>query len=153
MRRFAAIAYDSLLLFSVLFFGTLVVLALTGGRAITPGNTLYRGYLLVLSLLYFAWFWTHGGQTPGMRAWRLRLRGRDAGAVTWGQAVARFTAALVSWLAFGLGFAWALWDRERLTWHDRLSRTVLVLEGDAKTPGMGRRRWGRTSSLKMDKGG
>jgi uncharacterized RDD family membrane protein YckC len=38
----------------------------------------------------------------------------------------RFLAAIVSWLPFGLGFWWQLWDRDGLTWHDRLSSTRLV---------------------------
>ena len=41
-------------------------------------------------------------------------------------AVTRRRAALVSLLALGLGFLWSLWDPERLTWHDRLSRTRIV---------------------------
>jgi uncharacterized RDD family membrane protein YckC len=45
--------------------------------------------------------------------------------VTWQQALVRYLAALVSWLALGLGFIWSLFDRERKTWHDRLSGTEL----------------------------
>lgn len=130
-RRFGAIAYDALLLFSVLFAGTLAALPLTGGRAVAPGNVLYQAYMLALSFLYFGWFWTHGGQTLGMRAWRLRLRSHARGPVPWGKALARFLGALLSWAPCGAGFAWALWDREGLTWHDRLSGTRLVLEADA----------------------
>ena len=38
----------------------------------------------------------------------------------------RFVAALLSWAAVGLGFLWQLWDRDRLTWHDRISGTRIV---------------------------
>ncbi len=76
--------------------------------------------------LFFAGFWTHGGQTLGMRAWRIRLVGRGGGRVSWGQATLRFFAAIVSWLALGLGFLWALVDRERHAWHDRCSGTRLI---------------------------
>ena len=106
------------------------MLPFTGGQAVAPSSRWYQAYLLALSFLYFGWFWTHGGQTLGMRAWRLRLQvcAHAAGPVPWRRALARFLAAGLSWAALGLGFAWALWDRERLTWHDRLSGTMLVLE-------------------------
>ncbi len=125
------------MLSAVLFAGTALVLPFTGGRAVAPGSGWYQAYLVALSFLYFGWFWTHGGQTVGMRAWRLRLRVRGDGAdpVLWRQALARFLAAGLSWAALGLGFAWALWDRERLTWHDRVSGTVLVLERKTRRPG------------------
>ena len=71
--------------------------------------------------------WTRGGQTLGMRAWRCRLVAADGEPVGWGQTVARFAAALVSWAALGLGFWWALADPERRTWHDRWSGTRIVL--------------------------
>jgi uncharacterized RDD family membrane protein YckC len=119
--------YDTLLLFSVLFFATFLVLPLTGGRAIGPHHPLYTAYLLSIAFLYFAWPWVHGGQTLGMRAWRIRVQQRSGAPVTWGQALARFVAAIASWLALGLGFLWALVGSERLTWHDRLSETVPVI--------------------------
>ena len=46
--------------------------------------------------------------------------------VSLGAATLRFFAAILSWLPLGLGFFWQLWDADRLTWHDRLSRTRIV---------------------------
>jgi len=126
-RRFAAIVYDALLVFSVLYFGTLLLMPFTGGEPIAPGRVLYQLYLLGLGFLYFGWCWTHGGQTLGMRAWRLRLRGPGGAPPGWGLAALRFAAAFGSWAALGLGFLWALRDTEGLTWHDRVSRTTLVV--------------------------
>jgi hypothetical protein len=37
----------------------------------------------------------------------------------------RLAALLLSVLPVGLGLAWAIFDEEHLTWHDRLSRTYL----------------------------
>lgn len=127
LRRFAAIFYDALLLFSVLFFATLVVLPFTGGRAIPPNEPLYTTYLIAVSFLYFGWFWTHGGQTLGMRAWRLRLEHENGAAVTWKVALVRFGSAILSWLPMGAGYLWMLVDTSGLTWHDRLSSTTVVL--------------------------
>lgn len=127
-RRLGAAVYDALLLLAVLFFATLVVLPLNGGRAFESANFLYSSYLVAVSYAYFAWFWTHGGQTLGMRAWRLRLRTDSGERITWTRSLARFSAATLSWLAAGAGFLWSLYDAERRTWHDRLSHTSLIIE-------------------------
>ena len=126
-RRFAAIAYDSLLLFALLLLVTAALLPLTGGEAIRPGQPAYRLLLCLVAVVFFAGFWVHGGQTLGMRAWRLRVVRADGGRLRWRDALARLAASLVSWTVCGLGFLWVLVDGEGLAWHDRLSRTRLVL--------------------------
>ena len=122
-RRLAAVVYDGLLLFAVLFAATALVLPFAGGSAIAPANPLYLLYLLGVSYLYFAWFWTHGGQTLGMRAWRFRVLTQAGEALTWRRAGLRFGCALLSWGALGAGFLWTAFDREQCSWHDRLSGT------------------------------
>ena len=62
-----------------------------------------------------------------MRAWRLRLVAIGGRRVTWRHAIVRYLAALLSWAAAGLGFAWSLIDEEKRSWHDLLSGTRLVL--------------------------
>ena len=125
-RRLAAVAYDSLLLTAVFFVATAVLLPFTAGEAIRSGSGWYSVYLVAVSFGYFGWFWTHGGQTLGMRSWRLRLVGAAGNGATWQQALLRFVGAGFSWAAFGAGFFWLLVDPERLTWHDRISATRLV---------------------------
>ena len=125
-RRLGAIAYDSILLVAVLFVATAILLPLTGGEAIGPTHGLYPAYLVAVSFGYFGWFWTHGGQTLGMRSWHLRLMGAGRRGASWPQALLRFAGACLSWLCFGAGFLWLLVDRERLTWHDRLSGTRIA---------------------------
>ena len=125
-RRLGAIGYDSLLVTAVLIVGTAVLLPFTGGEAIRSGELWYTVYLVVLSFGYFGWFWTHGGQTLGMRSWRLRLVGADRDGASWRQALVRFVGACFSWLALGAGFFWLLVDPDRLTWHDRVSQTRIV---------------------------
>jgi Predicted membrane protein/domain len=125
-RRLAAVIYDSLLLFAVLFVGTFPVLGLTDGQAVAPKNFLFTLYLLTLGFVFFGWFWTHGGQTLGMRAWRIRVQQCDGTPITWRQAAVRFCCAILSWLPLGAGFLWMLVDRDRLTWHDRCSDTRVI---------------------------
>ena len=120
--------YDLLLLASIFFFSTLVIIPFNDGRPIDHGNLPYVVYLLAISYLYFTWQWTHGGQTLGMRAWKIRLRQHDAGNVRWGNASLRFLLAMLSSLALGAGFFLALIDPDRLAFHDRYSNTRLRVE-------------------------
>jgi len=124
-RRLAAILYDGLLLLAVLFIANALWVFLSGNLAVAV--QLHRLYLLLVAFAFFAWFWSHGGQTLGMRAWRVRLQNRNPGPVSLWQLALRFIVAIISWLAFGLGFLWSLFDREKLTWHDRYSMTELVV--------------------------
>lgn len=128
LRRLAAIFYDSLLLLGLLFIASALQLAVSGGEDASTTPDLIRSIFIVLiSFSFFAWFWLHGGQTLGMRVWRIRLQNRDGGPITPWQAMLRFLIAIVSWLTFGLGFLWSLFDKEKLTWHDRYSMTELVV--------------------------
>jgi len=132
LRRLAAILYDSLLI-SALWFGVATVfLSLSGGRLSAPDRPLwllytFRATLLLVTFLFFGWFWTRGGQTLGMRAWRLKVVAGPGQAITWSQALRRFAAAGLSWAALGLGFWWVIVDREKRAWHDRLSGTRVVV--------------------------
>lgn len=105
---------------------TLLVLALRLGEAVPPGSVWFPFSLLVIALTFFCGFWAHGGQTVGMRAWRIRVVRADGTALGWRLAVARFAAGLVALVPAGLGFWWCWLDAERRGWHDRLTRTRVV---------------------------
>jgi uncharacterized RDD family membrane protein YckC len=126
MRRMAAAVYDWLLVIALMMIVSTPVIALLGD-AIQPANATYRAAMLLVALGFFAGFWSHGGQTLGMKAWRLRLRRRDGSPVTLGRAGLRFVFAVIALLAAGLGFVWMLWDKDGLTWHDRWSDTTIEL--------------------------
>ncbi|HVY63299.1 MAG TPA: RDD family protein [Gammaproteobacteria bacterium] len=125
-KRFAAFCYDLLLLCGVVFFFTLAVLGLRGGRAIPPGTVWFELALAAVAMLFFGWFWTHGGQTLGMRAWRIRVIRADGGALRWTQAALRFWAAVLALLPLGLGLWWGAFDAQRRGWHDRWTGTRVV---------------------------
>ena len=52
--------------------------------------------------------------------------GADGGAVSVPRALHRYALALLGFLAVGLGFLWALVDRDRQFLHDRLAGTAIV---------------------------
>ncbi|MGY6274462.1 RDD family protein [Methylomonas sp. MgM2] len=124
-RRMAAVIYDALLLFAVLFFATVIALPFNSGQAFSSGQYYFSWYLFGVSYFFYTWFWTHGGQTLGLRAWKMMLVNTEGTGVNWRQATLRYFAALLSWACFGFGFFWSLFDKNRLCWHDRLSKTYL----------------------------
>lgn len=127
LRRVAAMLYDSLLVAALLFLATIPFVAVRGGEAVEPGSSpAYTLGLLIVVYLFFVGFWTSRGRTLGMQSWGLQLEdaeGRVPGPL---KTSIRFVAAIVSAAPFGLGFLWQLVDRDKLTWHDRLSGTRLV---------------------------
>ena len=128
LRRLAAIVYDLLLLLAVLFAATAMLLPVNGGEAFTSRQVFFPLYLLVISFFFYAWFWTHGGQTLGLRAWKIKVLTFDQTPINWQQAMARFVAAIVSWAVLGLGFWWIIFDKNKHSWHDKLSKTALFWE-------------------------
>ena len=114
------------LLLSVLLFASALALLVTRGT-LDYHHPLFRSYLFIVCFSFYAWFWIHGGQTLGMRAWRLRVQRLDGKPITLWQALLRFLSAIPSLAVFGLGYLWILVDKKRMAWHDRISESVIVL--------------------------
>ena len=127
LRRFGAILYDSLLVLALMMLATVPFIAIRGGEIVEPSdNVAYQVTMLLVMYAFFVFFWTFGGQTLGMRAWRLRVETKHGAIPGFGVASIRFVLALVSLLLVGLGFLWQLWDKDKLTLHDRLSGTQVM---------------------------
>jgi len=125
--RLGALLYDAVLLCACLFAATGLLMTMLHKE--TPFDEhawLYHVWLLLLCFFFFGYCWTHGGQTLGMKAWNIQLIGKDGDPVGWLPSILRFIAALLSVSAFGLGFWWALFNRQALCWHDIVSGTRLV---------------------------
>jgi uncharacterized RDD family membrane protein YckC len=125
LRRLGAMIYDGLLLVALMFLATLPFIALRGGEPVEPGELIYQIVLFVVSYLFFVGFWSRSGRTLGMQAWRIQVEAMSGDSPSITALNVRFFTAIVSLLVFGMGFWWQLFDREGLTWHDRLSRTRL----------------------------
>jgi len=133
-RRLGAICYDLLLLLALMLVATsLITLPLgmpEGGMLLAFQWFLFE----FIPLIFFTGFWHRGGQTLGMRAWRVKVVRADGAPLSWGDALKRHLAALLSCLPLGLGFLWAAVDAEGLAWHDRLSGTRLILTEKSAAP-------------------
>ncbi len=147
-RRLTAAAYDGLLLIALFFVVTAGIVAIR--RSGVPSGSGPLQFLLAgTAWLYFAWCWVHGGQTVGMRAWKVRVvdHGSPGAPIGWVRASLRFVAAWlpalplslmaagVAWqlatgiagAAFVAGFGASRFERDRRCWHDILTGTRLIL--------------------------
>ncbi|MGH8279149.1 MAG: RDD family protein [Gammaproteobacteria bacterium] len=163
-RRLAAGFYDTLIVLAIWLLATLIaVIPFTRSHSFesfyahAPAlKILYQIGLLALGYVFFAWFWIHGGQTVGMRAWQLQVVRTDGTPMDWYRALLRYVALLIPWLLLLLsaelfvtsrqlhnalpprifaglvliaalaGFLWPAFDPQRLGWQDRLSRSRLL---------------------------
>jgi uncharacterized RDD family membrane protein YckC len=142
LRRLAALLYDCLVIVALWFTAAVPFVWLANGSPRAPlTRVAFQLYLLAIAFGFFGWFWVHGGQTLGMRAWRLKLVDARGQAVTWAVAARRFLAAIPSLLCAGIGLLWIMHDRDRRAWHDRLSGTWVIVV-PKPTPGTRRRRGG-----------
>lgn len=67
------------------------------------------------------------GATPGKRIVRIRVAdASEGGAIGYRRAAVRRLGYLVGGLIFFAGWWWALFDRRRQTWHDKLAHSVVV---------------------------
>ncbi len=138
MKRLIAIIYDGFLLIAICFVVASMISIFTTYlfndlNAITAEHPYYLlnqililGTILTTGLSFYVWFWSHGGQTLGMKTWMLRLVSDDGSEIDKKQALIRALAAVLSWSVFGLGFLWSVFDSKKRTWHDILSASHLV---------------------------
>ncbi len=129
--RLAAAVYDLFPLIALWMLTAGLCLLAVGGH-VDPAHpplawrVALRLALLAVTAAYFVVSWSRGGQTIGMRAWRLRVLAMPDGALTLPRALARFAASLLSLLALGIGFLWCLFEPERRGWHDLLAGSRVV---------------------------
>lgn len=95
----------------------------------------YGAIFLLLYTLYFGFFTFFAGATPGMHLRGLYAVSFDGSAPTDRQLLWRVAGYVLSASTLGLGFLWALWDEDTLTWQDRISQTYLTSGASAETAG------------------
>lgn len=150
-RRLAALVYDLLVTVAIVMVVGLLCQLATGGRLIGTGNGVsippwYRPLQAIVVAAYFVSSWRYGGQTIGMRAWRIRLDSDDATPLSVPRGVLRAAVAATPllalalapvldlrtalWITLGMWTLWfapALFDARRRALHDLLAGTQLRL--------------------------
>ena len=141
VRRLGAMIYDSVLAVAVFMFAGALGFGIFFGlysTGIIPSNghehvsdvlnntPIYHGfYQLWIALCvggFYAIFWSRGGQTLGMRAWRLKVQHPN------GQNLSFITAcARVVWSLVGIGNLWILINDDKLALQDKMTRSEVVV--------------------------
>ena len=147
VRRLAAMVYDLLVAVAVGMVAAMVMivtlLVLFENGVLDKGGIEHTSEVIQSSLFYrtllqvwvlswvigfFVWFWRNGGQTIGMRAWRMRLFSTDDKPLGYGRAFLRMVYSVL-----GLGTLAVLFDiKHKQSLQDRLAKTeMLVLTKEA----------------------
>jgi uncharacterized RDD family membrane protein YckC len=106
-----------------------VPLAILLSAAGTPANAFVIQMLgFIVGLLYGPFFESRpAGATPGKMVLGTRVVKLQTGAqITFGEAFIRHLCMILSGIPCYLGYFWMLWDPAKMTWHDKLSGTVVV---------------------------
>jgi uncharacterized RDD family membrane protein YckC len=121
--RMMAGIFDLALIVAAFAIFALVFVACTAHPPSGKPALLGAGLVLAgFGLLYQYLFFKYADGTPGMRYAKIALCTFDDENPTRKAMCMRVFYALLSAAPLGLGFAWAWFDPDRLTWHDRLSR-------------------------------
>ncbi len=118
--RFMSFFYDALLSLAIAFVAGFCFIYLLGDATHGVKRYLFAGYIYLCLGAYFVYCWVQGGQTLGMKTWRLQLQTITAKPISKGVAVKRYLLATVSLSFLGLGFLWRLIDGDKQYLHDRL---------------------------------
>lgn len=133
-KRLIAITYDSFLLIGLFMVYSAIILwvnveyfhiVLAPGEKATMGPLQTLGIPLIC-IGFFCLFWTKQGQTLGMQAWKIQLVNQQGQTPTLTECLLRLVYAAISIGCFGLGYWWIWLDKDRLTWHDRWSKTRVI---------------------------
>jgi uncharacterized RDD family membrane protein YckC len=134
-RRLAAVALDvALAAFALAAVNWMLHARHSGGAEAAEPTVLLDAAtaapfaLPVILLCWYAFQGTPGKLLLGARIADARSGGRPR---PW-QLMLRLAGYAVALAPAGLGLAGVLWDRRRQGWHDKLSRTAVIVDDDAR---------------------
>lgn len=119
-KRLGAYLYDLLALAAVLMLSVIfaILIVIIGNNiglinlsayqdiaGYLSQSSVFAAYLGLVIVGFYGYFWTKGGQTIGMKAWRLRVQNSDGSNISFTQALIRMATS-----AFGLGNILALFS-------------------------------------------
>ena len=92
------------------------------------GSSAGQGLGILIALGYFTYFeGGPSGQTVGKRVLKIRVIDfQTGGEIGYVRGFIRWIGRYLSAIVILLGYLWMLWDKEKQTWHDKLSGAVVV---------------------------
>ncbi|MBV7300993.1 RDD family protein [Enterovibrio paralichthyis] len=91
---------------------------LTRNPAVSPFFSLF---VFAVAAAFYGYFWTHGGQTVGMKAWKLKMVSEFGGDISFTQSLVRMATACL-----GLGNLLALFDSNNRAFQDHFAHCQVV---------------------------
>lgn len=126
-KMLAACVYELLLLIALWFIAALIFIAVFGDATHSYKRYFMQLFLWLVTGAYFVWCWRKSGQTLAAQTWKIKLVNQAGVTLNMQQSVIRYVLSSLSALIFGIGFMWALVDKDRLYLHDRLLKTRFIL--------------------------
>ena len=129
LKRVLALVYDSLLIGAIVLVLSLLLVFVNGGYP-ESGSVLsfIQFFILVFAgPIFYSYFWiANKGQTTGMVAWKIKLVSMDESELNIIQTMLRCLISTISFVCFGMGYLWILYDKDNLSWSDMLTKTKVI---------------------------
>lgn len=122
----ACLLYELLTVIAIVFVSAGLFLWIAGDATHGAKRMLLQIFLWLTVGAYFVWCWRKSGRTLAMQAWKFKLIGDDKQLLSFKIAALRYVLATLGMVLFGLGFLWAIVDRQHLFLHDRLLKSRIV---------------------------
>jgi uncharacterized RDD family membrane protein YckC len=124
--RLAATILDFVIVYSVLELNPIHWFARHRGPFDQSGSHGAGDWFLLLWLGYHVGMWVWRGTTVGGAIFGLKCVRTNGEPLDWTVAIVRALGSCLSFFALGIGFFWVAWDRDRQSWHDKISDTMIV---------------------------
>ena len=119
----AALLYDLLSISVLVYFASFLPIILSG-TSIQAGNIELQLFIIMIAVFYFFYCFKKG-RTFGMQAWRLELQSETGGKISDYQILIRIIGGIFSFLFFGIGYLFILFNQRKRSLHDIASKTYL----------------------------
>ena len=129
LKRVLALVYDSLLIGAIVLVLSLLLVFVNGGYPESGSFVSFIQFFILVFAgpIFYSYFClANKGQTTGMQAWKIKLVSIDETELNIKKTMLRCLISTISFVCFGLGYFWILYDKNNLSWSDILTKTLVI---------------------------
>ena len=129
LKRILALVYDSLLIGAIVLVLSLLLVFVNSGYPESGSFVSFTQFFILVFAgpIFYSYFWiANKGQTTGMQAWKIKLVTIDETELNIKKTMLRCLISTISFVCFGLGYFWILYDKNNLSWSDILTKTKVI---------------------------
>ena len=129
LKRVLALVYDSLLIGAIVLVLSLLLVFVNDGYPESGSFVSFIQFFILVFAgpIFYSYFWiANKGQTTGMQAWKIKLVTIDETELNIKKTMLRCLISTISFVCFGLGYFWILYDKNNLSWSDILTKTKVI---------------------------